>query len=108
MDVHLRFFATFREAVGQKEVTYEVPTGATVGDLLTDLESEYEGLEGKLLADGEVRPQLNVLANGRGVQHGDGASTGLTDGDTVSVFPPVAGGAGGNDDGSKPSERNRR
>ncbi|WP_263018040.1 ubiquitin-like small modifier protein 1 [Natronobiforma cellulositropha] len=93
MDVTLRFFATFRDAVGQKEVGREVDPGTTVGELLSALEREYDGLEGELLADGEIRSQLNVLANGRGVQYGDGVETELEDGDTVSVFPPVAGGA---------------
>lgn len=92
MDIDLRFFATFREAVGEKERTRTVPDDATVGDVLESLEAEYEGLEGRLLADGEVRPQLSVLKNGRNVVHMAGVDTTLADGDVVSVFPPVAGG----------------
>ncbi len=92
MDIDLRFFATFREAVGEKERTRTAADDATVGDVLTDLEAEYEGLEGRLLADGEVRPQLSVLKNGRNVVHMAGVDTTLEEGDVVSVFPPVAGG----------------
>ncbi|OLZ41797.1 molybdopterin synthase sulfur carrier subunit [Natrinema saccharevitans] len=92
MDIDLRFFATFREAVGEKERTRTVADDATVGDVLASLEAEYEGLEGRLLADGEVRPQLSVLKNGRNVVHMAGVETTLADGDVVSVFPPVAGG----------------
>ncbi|MFB6305007.1 MAG: ubiquitin-like small modifier protein 1 [Haloferacaceae archaeon] len=90
MEVELKFFATFREAVGSKFVTREVDDGATVGDLLAALEAEYEGLE--LLEDGDLRPQINVLKNGREVLHMEGTATPLADGDTVAVFPPVAGG----------------
>ncbi|OAQ52677.1 hypothetical protein HTG_10145 [Natrinema mahii] len=92
MDIDLRFFATFREAVGEKERTRTVADDATVGDVLGSLEAEYEGLDGRLLADGEVRPQLSVLKNGRNVVHMAGVDTALADGDVVSVFPPVAGG----------------
>jgi len=92
MDIDLRFFATFREAVGEKEQTRTVGDDATVGDVLTTLEGEYDGLEGRLLEEGQIRPQLSVLKNGRNVVHMAGAETSLEAGDVVSVFPPVAGG----------------
>jgi molybdopterin synthase sulfur carrier subunit len=92
MDIDLRFFATFRDAVGGKERTRAIADDATVGDLLADLEREYDGLEGRLLEDGAIRPQLSVLKNGRDITHMDGVGTTLSDGDVVSVFPPVAGG----------------
>ena len=92
MELELRFFATFREAVGQKELSRTVDDGMTVGDVLSTLEAEYEGLEGQLLEEGSVRPQLSVLKNGRDVVHMEGVATALEDGDRLSVFPPVAGG----------------
>jgi MoaD family protein len=94
MDVQLKFFATFREAAGSKFVDREVEAGATVGDLLAGLERDYEGLAGELLVDGDLRPQINVLRNGREVLHQQGVDTPVENGDTVAVFPPVAGGAG--------------
>jgi len=94
MQVELRFFATFRAAVGAKTVEREFPDGATVGEVLATLEDEYDDLEGQLLDDaGEVRERLSVLHDGREVVHLDGADTTLADGDALSVFPPVAGGA---------------
>ncbi|MWV64888.1 MoaD family protein [Halorubrum sp. JWXQ-INN 858] len=92
MELELRFFATFREAAGGKTVAYETADGATVGDVLASLETEYEGLAGRLIVDGTLAPQINVLKNGREVLHLDGLDTGLDDGDRLSVFPPVAGG----------------
>lgn len=92
MELELRFFATFREAVGTKVVAREVDDGAAVGDVLRELEAAYEGLEGQLVEDGDLRPQINVLKNGREVLHMEGMATALEDGDTLSVFPPVAGG----------------
>lgn len=92
MELELRFFATFREAVGQKEHHREFDDDATVGDVLETLEAEYADLEGQLLADGEIRPQLSVLKNGRDVAHMEGVETALEEGDLLSVFPPIAGG----------------
>jgi sulfur-carrier protein len=92
MELDFRFFANFREAVGQKERTETVADGATVGDVLAELEAEYDGLDGQLLEDGAIRPQLSVLKNGRDVVHMEGPDTELEDGDVLSVFPPVAGG----------------
>ena len=91
MKLELRFFANYREAVGQKTVEDEYPDDFDVGDLLRGLEDEY-GLDGELVEDGQVRAQVNVLLNGRNILHEDGLDTPLEDGDTVSVFPPVAGG----------------
>jgi len=94
MDLELRFFATFREAVGQKTLEREFEDGATVGEVLLTLESAYDGLEGKLIDDqGDLQPNLNILKNGREVLHMEGTETVMEDGDTLSVFPPVAGGA---------------
>jgi len=94
MDLELRFFATFREAVGQKTIEREFEDGATVGEVLLTLESAYDGLEGNLIDDqGNLQPNLNILKNGREVLHMEGTETAMEDGDTLSVFPPVAGGA---------------
>lgn len=90
MQPELRFFATFREAVGEKTIEREYPDDATVGDVLASLVEEYPDLE--VFEDGELRPHLSVLVNGRDVTHLDGLETDLEDGDTLSVFPPVAGG----------------
>lgn len=94
MDVELRFFANFREAVGQKTLEREYEPEATVGAVLESLEAEFPGLDGSVLdEDGEIQPQLSILKNGRDVVHLDGPDTTLEAGDTLSVFPPVAGGA---------------
>jgi molybdopterin synthase sulfur carrier subunit len=92
MEVQLRFFATFREAVGSKTIEREYAEDATVGDALRALEEEFEGLSGQLLDDGRVRSQVSVLRNGRDVEYQEGIETRFESGDTLSVFPPVAGG----------------
>lgn len=92
MEIELRSFATYREAIGEKTIERSYDEGTTVGDVLADLETEFDGLEGRLLENGEIRPQLSILKNGRDVTHAQGPDTPLEPGDTVSLFPPVAGG----------------
>ena len=92
MELELRFFATFREAVGRKTVVREFEDGSDVGEVLSVLEAEYEEMDGRLIVDGDLAPQINVLKNGREVLHLQGLETALADGDRLSVFPPVAGG----------------
>ncbi|MFB6081353.1 MAG: ubiquitin-like small modifier protein 1 [Halanaeroarchaeum sp.] len=92
MDVELRLFANFREAVGQKTIHREFDADATIADVLAGLEAEYEGLEDQFIEDGEIKPQVNVLKNGREVLHLEGLDTPVEDGDRISIFPPVAGG----------------
>lgn len=91
MELELKFFASFREAVGQKTIRREVPDDATVGDVLVKLEDEYPDLD--FFEDGEIRGFVSVLKNGRDVVHLDGRETSLAEGDTLSCFPPVAGGS---------------
>lgn len=90
MSLELRFFATFREAVGQKTLERDYPEGTTVGDVLTDLTEEYDV---DLFEGDDLRPQLSIMKNGKDVVHLDGLDTPLDDGDVLSVFPPVAGGS---------------
>ncbi|MDZ7849772.1 MAG: ubiquitin-like small modifier protein 1 [Halodesulfurarchaeum sp.] len=92
VELELRLFATFREAVGQKTITREFPESVTVGEVLVALEEEFEGLSGQLLDGEEIQPQLNVLKNGKEVLHLDGLDEALGAGDRLSLFPPVAGG----------------
>ena len=91
--LELRFFATFRAAVGQKVLEREFDAPATIGDVLAAIEAEFPELAGDILDDdGDIKPQLSVLKNGREVVHIDGTDTTLEDGNRVSIFPPVAGG----------------
>lgn len=92
-ELELRFFATFREAVGRKTIEREFAADADVGDVLAAVEEEFPELVGEILDDeGAIQPQLSVLRNGREVVHIEGTDTDLADGDRLSVFPPVAGG----------------
>ena len=90
MQIELRFFANFREAVGQKTIERDYEDGLRAGDVLRSLSEEF--IEMDLFEDGELREYLTILLNGTDIAHLDGQATPLEDGDELSVFPPVAGG----------------
>ena len=83
LTVHVRYFASLREALGpQERVT--LPAGSTVGRLRQHLQARG-GPHAEVLAPG--RPVRAAL---RQVVCADDAV--LADGDEVAFFPPVTGG----------------
>jgi len=76
---------------GEKVVNGE---GATLEELISDLESRHPGLKSRLLDENGLRRFVNVYLNDEDVRFLGGLETPLSDGDTVTVLPAVAGGAG--------------
>ncbi|MFE6826177.1 MULTISPECIES: MoaD/ThiS family protein [unclassified Streptomyces] len=74
---------------GQKAVE---GTGDTLADLFTDLETRHTGIQARIVDDGKLRRFVNVYLNDEDVRFVDGIDTKLTDGDTVTILPAVAGG----------------
>ncbi|MFJ6011840.1 MoaD family protein [Streptomyces sp. NPDC092952] len=73
--------------------------GKTLADLLTDLESRHTGIRERIVDGEELRRFVNVYLNDEDVRFLDGISTELSDGDSVTILPAVAGGAAGAVDG---------
>jgi molybdopterin synthase sulfur carrier subunit len=67
-------------------------TGATLSELITDLDARHPGLGARLLDNGELRRFVNVYKNDEDVRFIGGLATPLADGDAVTVLPAVAGG----------------
>ena len=67
--------------------------GASLGELVADLEARYPGMAERLVDEGgELRRFVNVFINGEDVRFLDGMATVIGDGDEVSIVPAVAGG----------------
>ncbi len=67
--------------------------GETIGDLFGDLDTRYEGLRARLVADdGSLNRFVNVYLNDEDVRFMGGVNTPLSDGDVVTILPAVAGG----------------
>ncbi|MFD3684474.1 ubiquitin-like small modifier protein 1 [Nocardiopsis sp. NPDC058631] len=67
--------------------------GATLAELLDDLEANYPGIRARILGeDGKVRRFVNVYVGDEDVRFEKGLQTEIADGAKVSIIPAVAGG----------------
>ena len=69
-------------------------SGATLDELLDNLDAAHSGLRERLVDGEKLRRFVNVYLNDEDVRFLGGLETPVKDGDTVTVLPAVAGGAG--------------
>ena len=75
---------------GASEVSAE---GATLADVLDDLDGAHPGIKGRVLDDeGQIRRFVNVYLNDDDVRFAEGLATPTPDGTSISIIPAVAGG----------------
>jgi MoaD family protein len=68
-------------------------SGDTLGALVSDLDARYSGLRGRLVTDdGSLHRFVNVYVNDEDVRFTGALETPLSDGDSVTILPAVAGG----------------
>ncbi len=84
MKIHIRYFASLREIVGQSEETLNVPEGSSVAAMRAELLTRYPGLQ-------TIMPRCVSAVNRRYVD----AETVLYDGDELVFIPPMGGGIQG-------------
>ena len=82
MQVKLLFFASLKDIVGSRQLDLDVPSGATVNDLLERLESRYPGL----------RRYRSIVLTSLNEEYVERHAV-VSDGDEVALFPPVSGGS---------------
>jgi MoaD family protein len=79
-----------KHAGGEPRVSAE---GATLGELLADLESRFPGITKNVITeDGALHRFVNVYVNDEDVRYLGSLETEVAEGDTVSILPAVAGG----------------
>ncbi len=70
-------------------------TGDTIAELLTNLDASHPGLRGRLITeDGGLHRFVNIYVNDEDIRFIGALDAKLADGDTVTILPAVAGGAG--------------
>ena len=70
--------------------------GATVGEAMQDLTRRHPALQRHLYGDdGALRTFVNIFLNDDDVRHLQREGTPVASGDTLSIIPSIAGGAGG-------------
>jgi sulfur-carrier protein len=68
--------------------------GATLTEVLKDLESRYPGITKNVVSDDGLQRFINVYVNDEDVRYLGSLETTIADGDVVSILPAVAGGSG--------------
>ena len=66
--------------------------GATLEELIDDLEAGHPGLKDRLSDKGALRRFVNVYLNDEDVRVLDGLDTGVGETDTLVILPAMAGG----------------
>ena len=74
---------------GEKVVTAD---GASLQELIANLDTTYAGIGERLIDESGLRRFVNVYLNDEDVRFLEGLSTELSDGDSVTILPAVAGG----------------
>jgi molybdopterin synthase sulfur carrier subunit len=89
----VKFFANLKDITGRKKVKIGLEINSTLFQLLEVLFDQFTELKNEILTeDNEPKEWIQILKNGRNIKYLDSLDTRLEDGDTISVFPPVAGG----------------
>ncbi|MEO8106872.1 MAG: MoaD/ThiS family protein [Actinomycetes bacterium] len=68
-------------------------SGATLKAVIDDLEANHRGISDRLLDDVGLRRFVNVYLNDEDVRFLAGLDTEVSDGDSLTILPAVAGGA---------------
>ena len=91
MSIEVRIPTILRQyTAGEKAVE---AAGGTLEELIADLDSRHPGLRERLVDDKGLRRFVNVYLNDEDVRFLGGLETAVSDGDSVTVLPAVAGGA---------------
>lgn len=67
-------------------------SGESLKNLISDLDSKFPGLGDRLLENGQLRRFVNIYINDEDVRFMGSLDAKLTDGDSVTILPAVAGG----------------
>ncbi len=92
----IKFYATLRDIVGQKEIEFDIESGVTVQEMINHVINEYPRLKRELLDDdGNLYQHVHVFVNGRDSPYLEEAlSTPIQANDKIDIFPAVGGGKG--------------
>lgn len=92
MPVDVRIPTVFRKFTGNEAVV--TVDGATISELIDQIEARHPGFKEQLMTeDGQLHRFVNIYVNDEDARYLDKLDTKVSEGDTVSLLPSVAGGA---------------
>ena len=90
MAVEVRITASLQKLVdGQRSIATD---GSTISECLAQIEASYPGLQSQLMTDGELHRFVNIYRNDEDIRFLSKLETPVSDGDTISILPALAGG----------------
>ena len=94
MALKIKFYSLFRINLKSPGTEYELENNITIAQLIKKLDQDYEDyFTQKLLEeDRSISSGAIILVNGKNVLHLDKLETEVSNQDTVTLFPPSAGG----------------
>jgi molybdopterin converting factor small subunit len=90
MSVEVRIPTILRTYTGGEKIV--TAQGASLQELVANLDSSYPGIADRLVDEAGLRRFVNVYLNDEDVRFLDGLGTEVTDGDSITILPAVAGG----------------
>lgn len=92
MPVDVRIPTVFRKFTANEAVV--TVDGGTIAELLDQIEARHPGFKEQLMSeDGQLHRFVNIYVNDEDARYLDKLDTKVSEGDTVSLLPSVAGGA---------------
>lgn len=94
MALIVKFYSLFRINLKSPGTEYELENKITIAELIKKLDQDYgDYFSQKLLKkDKSISAGAIILINGHNVLHLDGLESEIDNHDTVTLFPPSAGG----------------
>ena len=90
MTVEVKVTANLQKLVGgQRSVQ---GSGGSVREILDDLERRYPGFKDLIVSNGELHRFVNIYLNDEDIRFLEQLDTPLSEGDTLSILPALAGG----------------
>jgi molybdopterin synthase sulfur carrier subunit len=90
MTVEVKVTANLQKHVGGRRSVQG--QGDSVRDVLDDLESRYPGFKDLVMANGQLHRFVNIYLNDEDIRFLEQLDTPLSEGDTLSILPALAGG----------------
>lgn len=91
--MRVNFYATLRPLAGGKTVEFDLPAGATAGDLLRAVGERFPPIAELIWTPaGELGDYIKVFVDGREIRHLQLLDTPVPPAAEVDIFPPAAGG----------------
>lgn len=90
MAIEVKVTSVLQKITGAKVVRGE---GATVAELLADLDGRYPGFRNQIMQEGSLHRFVNIYLNDEDIRYLQQLDTPLKEGDSISILPALAGGA---------------